>query len=279
MSFDPPLSIDELESAFRGKFTIQSAIASGGQGTVFKAETKIHSPINLVALKIYFEDQVEERTTREVNALRSITCPTLVKLHDTGNCIIRNSPCIYVSTEFIDGQPLSDLLQQAPLSPSVVAQVGHDIALAIEHLWESRIVHRDIKPNNIMMSTQGRAVLIDLGLARHLKLESLTSMGKTWGTIGYLSPEQTEAQRALTCKSDIFSLGLVLQEGLLGRHPTSRKQNLLLQGGIKTDRIIKNIPPSFSALIDSMLEKNPIKRPLPSIVQQKISEHLKKITT
>jgi serine/threonine-protein kinase len=125
-----------------------------------------------------------------------------------------------------------------------------------------------------MMSTQGRAVLIDLGLARHLKLESLTSMGKTWGTIGYLSPEQTEAQRALTCKSDIFSLGLVLQESLLGRHPTGRNQNLLLSGGVPTDRIIKNVPPYFSALIDSMLQKSPIKRPLPSVIQKALSTHL-----
>jgi serine/threonine-protein kinase len=270
MSFDPPLSIDELESAFSDKFTIKSEIASGGQGSVFKAATKTQS--NPVALKIYFEDQIKERTTREVNALRSISCPTLVKLHDTGSRKIRQNPCIYVATEFIDGQPLSELIQQAPLSHSLVARIGHDIASAIGHLWESRIVHRDIKPNNIMINTQGRAILIDLGLARHLKLESLTSMGKTWGTIGYLSPEQTEAQRALTCKSDVFSLGLVLQESLLGRHPTGRKQNLLMSGGIPTNRLITNAPPALAALIDAMLHKNPLKRPLPGIIQKTLSE-------
>lgn len=274
MPFEPPLSIDELESAFGGQFSIKRAIASGGQGSVFQAAIRNQASASLVALKIYFEDQIEERTIREVNALRSTTCPTLVKLYGAGDCKIRSKPCVYIATEFIDGHPLSELIQQAPLPSPTVARVGHDIALAIEHLWESRIVHRDIKPNNIMMSTQGRAVLIDLGLARHLKLESLTSMGKTWGTVGYLSPEQMEAQRALTCKSDVFSLGLVLQEALIGRHPTGRRQNLLSQGGVKTTRLTTDLSPSFSSLIDSMLEKNPIKRPLPSVIQQRISEHL-----
>lgn len=248
-----------MQAAFGSHFTILESVAAGGQGAVFKA---ISSDGGHVALKVYFEEQIEERTRREIVALQSIVGDTIVKLADEGRCELRAQPCIYIATSFIAGETLANLLGRGPVEPGVAARIGHDIALAVSQLWEKRIVHRDIKPSNIMVTTADRAVLIDLGLARHLDLSPLTSVGKTWGTEGYLSPEQARGS-LLSCKSDIFALGIVLQESLLGRHPTSRRQIALLEGGPRTGGLRAGLPAGLVTVVDAMVHKSPLRRPLP----------------
>jgi serine/threonine protein kinase len=108
------------------------------------------------------------------------------------------------------------------------------------------------------------AVLIDLGIARHLLESSITAPQMTWGTVGYLSPEQAQASRNLSCASDIFSLGVTLQESLLGRHPTNRDQFRLLTNAPKTATLLPNAPPQMIRLIDQMIAPRPAYRPLPS---------------
>src|SRR5205823_12550809 len=118
-----------------------------------------------------------------------------------------------------------------------------------------------LKPYNIMLRPDGQAVLIDLGVARHIALDSLTTYGKTWGTEGYLSPEQARIVRSLTCKSDVFALGVVVQESLLGRHPTARHQQQLVAGGPATASLQAGLPTEFIALVDRMVHRDPVRRP------------------
>jgi serine/threonine protein kinase len=125
-----------------------------------------------------------------------------------------------------------------------------------------------------MFAHNGRAVLIDLGVARHLSLGALTTLGKTWGTDGYMSPEQANALRQLSCKSDVFSLGVVLQELLLGTHPTGYNQLALAGGGIKIAALNPGAPIPFEALLDSMLALNPHNRPHPSDVADGFLKHV-----
>jgi serine/threonine-protein kinase len=239
---------------------------------VFKARALAEEAAGqVVALKIYFEEQVEERTAREITALRSFTTPTIVRLFDEGHCVLRTTPCIYLATSFIEGQTLSDRIAASPMSDKEVASAGRDIAIAIATLWNARIVHRDIKPNNVMLSTDGSAILIDLGLARHLDLSPITTFGKTWGTQGYFSPEHAHGA-PLTCKSDVFALGIVLQEALLGRHPTGRRQAAIMNGGPLTSTLRPNISPTMAALIDSMVHKTPFYRPMPMVVANRMND-------
>jgi eukaryotic-like serine/threonine-protein kinase len=267
VSFTPPLTTEEVAAAFGGRFSTVEPLAAGGQGAVFRATSP--GETGGVALKVYFEDQVEERTRREVNALRAMRGPTIVRLVDEGHCHIRGAKCIYIATTFIEGETLATALARGPLLPGEVARIGHDIALAIDEMWQQRVVHRDIKPANIMLTTAGGAVLIDLGLARHLALTSLTSKGKTWGTEGYFSPEQARGL-GLTCRSDIFALGVSLQESLLGRHPTSRRQRDLLSGGPLTASLRPKIPPELVTVIDEMVARSPINRPMPKAVAERL---------
>lgn len=274
MGFDPPLTQHEVEKAFAGSFEQVVPVHVGGQGAVFRALAVTEGAAAPVALKIYHPDQVDERSAREVKALRTIRGETIVKLHDAGTRVIRGQTCPYVATSYVEGEILSKVIGRGPLGISQVARVGHDIALGIDLLWGARIVHRDIKPSNIMMANNGRAILIDLGLARHLSLTSLTTSGKTWGTEGYLSPEHAQAVKQLSCKSDVFALGIVMQECLLGHHPTGRKQTALLNGGVSTANLREGLPEDLVGLVDAMVSKRAFTRPSPSAVAQQLRTFL-----
>ncbi|MBP9896930.1 MAG: serine/threonine protein kinase [Gemmatimonadales bacterium] len=237
-------------------------LKTGGQGAVFRA-TRIESSQD-VALKVYSASHVEERTEREVDALRRLRGDHIVTLLESGNCIIRGTPCVWLETEFIDGEPLSTAIHRGPLEPAHVAAIVCDISAAIESMWALRVVHRDIKPDNIMIRPDGRAVLIDLGIARHVDLDSLTTVGMAWGTQGYLSPEQCRAVHSLSCKSDVFGLGVVAQEALVGRHPTARHQPTLISGGPSTVSLRPGTAAQLTAIIDRMVHRDPLRRPLPA---------------
>jgi serine/threonine-protein kinase len=273
LKFNPKLVPKEVEAAFGGKFISVQGISDGegGQGMVFKA-TPV-STTSSVALKIYYPGSLSERTKREVEAMRRIRCDTLVKLYDAGHVVLRGQNQMYVATEYVDGELLSSVINRGALQRNKVAQIGHDIAMAIDAVWQERIVHRDIKPTNIMQTSNGKAVLIDLGVARHLSHTPLTTIGKTWGTEGYMSPEQAQALRQLSCKSDIFALGIVLQELILGRHPTDWNQLLLARGGIPTAKLMSGVNTDFVSLLDSMLLANPHQRPSPINVAERFKNH------
>jgi serine/threonine-protein kinase len=267
--FDPPLGAAEIEAAFPGRYQRIEVLKSGGQGAVFRVEAgpNQEQPAGTpIALKIYYADQLEERTEREIDALKQIRIESLVHFVGTGRITIRGLPCIWLETSFIDGEPLTAVITRGPLTLGQAATMAHDVALVLDQLWTRRIVHRDVKPDNIMLRPNGHAVLIDLGVARHIALDSLTTYGKTWGTEGYLSPEQSRAVRSLTCKSDVFALGVVVQESLLGRHPTARHQPQLVAGGPATAAMQPGLPADFIALVDRMVHRDPVRRPTPSEV-------------
>src|SRR5580700_9338059 len=190
MPLVPPLTLAEVQACFAGKYVIDAAIQTGGQGAVFKARGQSNGSTT-VALKIYNAEQLEERLAREFDALKSLRGPTLVELCDAGTCSVRGEQCRYLATTFIDGRSLDAVLAAEGGQPlERVARIGRDVAMAIEQVWGARVVHRDVKPSNIMLTPAGGGVLIDLGVARHVDLASLTTTGKTWGTAGYFSPEQ-----------------------------------------------------------------------------------------
>ena len=260
MPFDPPLSCGEVGTVLGDLFESMDQLPCGGQGAVFKCT---YRPSNeTVALKIYFTNQVQQRTQREVDLMKRIDGDTLVRLVESGEIFIRNAKCVFIATKFIQGDVLSDVIRQGKIDIPIVARCGCDIAKAIQLLWAERIVHRDINPKNIMLTDEISAVLIDLGVARHIELETLTAPGFSWGTQGYLSPEQARTVKQLSYKSDIFALGITLQECLAGSHPVNHRQDLLLNGGqIHTNTIRDNVPKPMADIIDAMLQYRTYERP------------------
>jgi serine/threonine protein kinase len=267
MPHKPQFSTAEIEFQLENRFAIINTIRSGAQGHVYQA-TRVQTPEgspahDLVALKLYFDSAHVERVEREVSAMDRLRVPCLANLVEHGSIFISGMALRYVASEFIVGTPLDErLLKSGPLSPAMVAIVGRDVSTAISTLWEHRIVHRDVNPKNIMLrDDQKEAVLIDLGIARHLSQAALTSVGTAWGTHGYMSPEQSQAERNLTSNSDVFALGVVLQEALVGYHPTARDQNKLHRDPPLTEDLVPDAPTELAALIDQMLGGRPAFRP------------------
>jgi serine/threonine protein kinase len=199
--------------------------------------------------------------------------PNLANLIEHGRVTIDAQSVRYVAWEFIDGEALDHKLRAGPLPAKTVACMGRDVARAIEHIWTARIVHRDVNPKNIMLRVGDReAVLIDLGVARHLGEKTITTTGVTWGTVGYLSPEQCQADRQLTCQSDVYCLGIVLQQALCGRHPTNGDQVALITKPVRTVDLVPNTPAALADLIDRMFLARAAFRPTPAAIAEKLAE-------
>jgi serine/threonine-protein kinase len=165
------------------------------------------------------DDESRTRFQHEATAIAALRHPNIVQLHDFGELGNR----YYMVTEFIDGGSLRDRLQaehgRMPLSDAVAIVRG--VAAALDHAHRHGIVHRDVKPANILFTHDGDPVLTDFGIARGLRgVTGLTIPGMSVGTPDYMSPEQGMGQPA-TAQSDIYSLGVVLYEMLLGRRPFS----------------------------------------------------------
>lgn len=271
------VTANDIESAFAGRFNVGSQIGTGGQGWVFRA-TRLATPhgddaADDVALKIYSGRTELIRVAREVEALTQIRHTSIANLVEHGSVTLGGQVSRYVACDYIDGTPLDKSLLSGPAPLRVVAVVGRDILRAICQLWPKRIVHRDINPKNVMLRIGNReAVLIDLGIARHVGRGPITSLGTAWGTEGYMSPEQNRAEQQLSCFSDVFSLGIVLQEMLIGRHPTNGIQDSIVTNPPPTLDLAFRTPTELAELIDQMLSIRPAFRGQPDSLAESFAE-------
>jgi serine/threonine protein kinase len=275
----------DIEAALAGRYIIASEIATGGQGVVFKATRTSRldgtAANDVVALKMHFDRRRDTRVQPEITAAENFSHPNLAGLLEHGECNVAGRPTRYVAWEFIEGQPLSVPLKTGPLSHSEVLAIGRDVSSAIAEIWSRRIVHGDIKPSNIMLrNSDGRmmpgaedsAVLIDLGAAKYLDqgIRSLKPlgrrerrMGRPIGTLGYFSPEQFKGTSALSCASDVFSLGVVMLQCLLGRHPTTYDQSALADG-VRMSGLRLAADLGLLCSLEKMLSPLPAFRPNPA---------------
>ena len=246
---------------------VDSEIAVGGQGAVFKATRVFRrdgsAANDLVALKLHLHPGQDIRVQREVSAMEKISHPSLARLIEHDYCAVGTRHTRYVAWEFIDGQTLSHRLKSGRMLEWEVLAIGRDVLAAIAEIWSRRIVHGDIKPSNIMLRYSGGTVLIDLGAARHLEQDNSPAARKPFGTAGYLSPEQARGTKGLSSASDIFSLGVVMLQCLMGRHPTDYSQDALTEG-IRASALRLPVSAPLISDLDKMLSARPNFRPSPA---------------
>lgn len=252
--------IDALRANLPADVTVDSYVDEGGQGAVFQGTVKGAT----AAIKVFSPHGNPRRLERELSLLRSIDCPHLVRILWDGSVDLGGLSCSIVGYEFHPGGDLRRLL--TPHNPHIDAnaliQLAAHISEAVEALWTRRIVHRDIKPGNIVQASDGRFVLVDVGLARHLDRSDLTAAGVSPGTSGYKSPEQANGRRNLTVHSDWFSLGVTLYEIATRRHPFGRRQPMFgMASPPPLTTLRPDVPPSFSRLIVEMIAERPANRP------------------
>lgn len=258
----------QAQARLADRFDFGPEVGTGGQGIVFRARRRMledRTPTSDdVAVKFHHDPGQDERVSREITMMTRLRHACLANLLEHGAVDVGSDQVRYIVWEFIDGEPLTKIIARGPLPPKTVAVVGRDVATAIHEVWGQHVVHRDVKPANIMLRAgHDNAVLIDLGCARHLDQSTLTGAGWMVGTRGYMSPEQAQAEQQLTCFSDVFSLGLTLTEALTGRHPTSYRQELIQSTLIKPSMLATTAPAGIVQLLDRMLHPRAAFRPQP----------------
>ncbi len=255
-------------------FDIQEKVGIGGMATVYKGRSKKDG--RLIAIKIPQEKYVGDprfvrRFHREAELLAHLDHPGIVKVYDHGN----QGDIHYIAMEFLDGEGLDRLIESKRLSIRSIVEVMGRVAEALQHIHAQGIIHRDIKPGNIMVlknavrddgSVDPRGVrLMDFGIAAGKVLTRLTITGARIGTPVYMSPEQAKGQR-IDHKSDIYSFGVVFYEALCGQPPFQGAYEAVIHQQITQmpappKQVNPDIPQVLSDLVYRMLEKDPEKRP------------------
>jgi formylglycine-generating enzyme required for sulfatase activity len=255
----------DLPPAF-GHFRILRKLGEGGMGAVYLAEdTQLGCRVALKVPYLSAEDgpKVVERFYREARLAKSIQHPYICPVYEVGQL----EGVHYLTMPFIEGQPLSRLVSpEMPWEPRRAADLVRRLALALKVLHAHHVIHRDLKPQNIMLRDSGEQVLMDFGLARALGAEHqrLTSTGQVLGTPAYMPPEQLHgADAALGPAADVYSLGVILFELLTGRRPFEAPQLMALFHKILTEPAppLSALRPGLGARLEAVCGQALAKRP------------------
>jgi hypothetical protein len=253
------------------RFVVTDRLGVGGYGTVYRAwDERLE---RAVALKV-LEGSGGHRALREAQAVARLNHPAIVTLYELGE----DERHTYLVSELVDGPSLRELLSEGRLSDRDGAEIGADLCDALEHAHGRGVVHRDVKPENVILARPGngrpgrrdrpgfgRALLADFGVASVSGARSLTASREVIGTLAYMAPEQAEGARAGP-EADVYSLGLVLYESWSGRNPVRRASPAETARAIGEPQpplaaARGELPAALCELIDACLDPDPALRP------------------
>jgi serine/threonine protein kinase len=253
-----------------GRYRLESVLGKGGMGTVHRGrDVVLDRP---VAVKVFVHDATDptqsERYEQEARILARLSHPGLVTVFDAGIDVSDgDGPQPYLVMEYVTGPTLADRIAQAPLAPAQAAMLASQLSTALAYIHRRGIVHRDVKPANILLEPAEEpggtdtAKLTDFGIARLVDGARLTMSGFTLGTANYLSPEQISGAE-VTPASDVYSLGLVLLECLTGQvaYPGHGVEAALSRLH-RRPYIPDSVPDGWARLLTAMTDAEPGNRP------------------
>lgn len=250
-----------------GRYRIERELGRGGMGAVYRAfDTHLQ---RTVALKVPFfkkrhSEEIVKRFLREARAVAQLSHPNLCRVFDVG--LIDGT--LFLTMEFVEGQSLDELSKAGALTEAEILPLMQQVALALQEAHDRGIIHRDMKPANIMRNAKGHAVVMDFGLARQVDHEEneLTKDGAMLGTPSYMSPEQVRGKvREIGPATDIYSLGVVMYRLLTGRCPFEGAFTAIL-AAIPTEtpaaprELCGTVSPAIEAICLKAMAKNPSDR-------------------
>lgn len=249
-----------------GRYKIVDRLGKGSMGEVYLA----HDPHidRKVALKVLHKDhlgskEIIKRFIKEAKAIGRLSHPDIVSVYDVG----QDHGTIYIAMEYLKGKPLNEVIKSRKLDITSIVRIGSQVASALDYAHQQGIVHRDIKPSNLMISENNNVKLTDFGIAHFDDASATlkTRSGDILGTPAYMSPEQIAGQE-VDNRSDLYSLGVILYELMVGQRPFMEKNITALFKAISQHKPLPPkkanpvVPSNLSAVIFKAMGKHPDSR-------------------
>ncbi len=249
------------------RYKIEAKIGEGGMAVVYRGyDLRLNRTVAIKVLRSHYSNDADflSRFQHEAQAAAILNHPYVVKVYDVG----RDGDTHYIVMEFVDGEDLKTIInREAPLSVPYAVAIAEAVAYGLEAAHQLGLIHRDIKPQNILVAPDGHVRIADFGIAKSHLSTSHTQAGITFGTADYISPEQARGQLAAP-QSDIYALGVTLFEMLTGRLPfvgTSAVSVVMQHVGAEPPRLRQFnplVPPQLEALVLRAMTKDPHQRPV-----------------
>ncbi|HEU5159440.1 MAG TPA: serine/threonine-protein kinase [Streptosporangiaceae bacterium] len=247
-----------------GRYRLTAVVGRGGMGTVWRAhdelldrDVAVKEVLLPPGLESAERDILYQRTFREARASARLSHPGVVTIHD----VVREDGRPWIIMEFVRARPLQEIVDQdGPLPPRRVAEIGLQVLEALNHAHAAGILHRDVKPSNVMITAEGRAVLTDFGIAQMPGEVTLTQTGLVMGSPAYIAPERAQGDKAMPA-SDLWALGATLYTAVEGRSPYERGDAMAALAATLTE----DPPPPRRAdrlgpIIQGLLVRDPARR-------------------
>ncbi len=254
-----------------GRYELDGVVGRGGMAEVYRArDIRLDRIVAIKTLRADLaRDQIfQARFRREAQSAASLNHPSIVAVYDTGEDMATGVPVPYIVMEYVDGRTVRDLLQEGHrLLPERSLEIIDGVLRARDYSHQAGIVHRDIKPGNVMVTRNGDVKVMDFGIARAMSdaQATMTQTAQVIGTAQYLSPEQARGER-VDSRSDLYSTGCLLYELLTGRPPFTGDSPVAIayqhvrENPMPPSRVDPDVPPWADAIVLKAMAKNPADR-------------------